>query len=55
MPHPFMQIAITEEGQTSVEYALVLMLTAIVIAVALGLGLTGALDPAIDKIIDALP
>jgi Flp pilus assembly pilin Flp len=43
-----------EEGQTSVEYALVLSLVAIVLATALGLGLSGALDTVITSITNAL-
>lgn len=43
-----------EEGQTSVEYALVLLLVAIVLAGALALGLTGALGGTINDIKNAL-
>lgn len=43
-----------ERGQTAVEYALVLALVAIVLAGALALGLTGALDGTITKIKNAL-
>ena len=43
-----------EEGQTAVEYALILALVAIVLASALALGLTGALTPTINKIKNAL-
>ncbi len=39
-----------EEGQTAVEYALVLLLVALVLVAALALGLGGALDDAINKI-----
>ena len=43
-----------EEGQTSVEYALVLLLVAIVLAGALALGLTGALNSTITDITNKL-
>jgi Flp pilus assembly pilin Flp len=43
-----------EEGQTAVEYALVLGLIALVLALALAAGLTGALTPTINKIKAAL-
>lgn len=43
-----------EEGQTSIEYALVLIGVVLVLAAALALGLTGALDTAITKIKAAL-
>lgn len=43
-----------EEGQTSVEYALVLLLVAIVLAGALALGLTGALSSTISDITNKL-
>ena len=43
-----------EEGQTAVEYALVLLLVALALAIALATGLTGALKPAIDSIKAAL-
>lgn len=43
-----------EEGQTAVEYALILALVAIVLAAALAAGLTGALTPTINKIKNAL-
>ena len=43
-----------EEGQTSVEYAAVLLLVAIVLAGALALGLTGLLDAAISSITNKL-
>jgi Flp pilus assembly pilin Flp len=39
-----------EEGQTAVEYALVLLLVALVLVAALALGLTGALGNAINRI-----
>ena len=39
-----------EEGQTAVEYALVLLLVALVLVAALALGLDGALGNAITKI-----
>ena len=39
-----------EEGQTAVEYALVLLLVALVLVVALATGLGGALGSAITKI-----
>ena len=39
-----------EEGQTAVEYALVLLLVALVLVAALALGMGGALTNAIDKI-----
>lgn len=39
-----------EEGQTAVEYALVLLLVALVLVVALATGLGGALTNAINKI-----
>jgi Flp pilus assembly pilin Flp len=43
-----------EEGQTAVEYALVLALVAIVLALALGTGLGGALTNVINAITNAL-
>ena len=43
-----------EDGQTSVEYALVLALVALALAVALATGLGGAVDTAITKITTAL-
>lgn len=43
-----------EDGQTSVEYAAVLLLVAIVLAGALALGLTGVLDAAISSIMNKL-
>jgi Flp pilus assembly pilin Flp len=43
-----------EEGQTAVEYALVLGLIALVLALALATGLTGALSNTIAKIQAAL-
>ena len=43
-----------EEGQTAVEYALVLALIAVVLVVALATGLTGSLSSAIGKITSAL-
>lgn len=43
-----------EEGQTAVEYALVLVLIALVLAGALATGLNGALSGAITKITNAL-
>lgn len=43
-----------EEGQTAVEYALVLLLVAIVLATALGTGLDGALANTITDITNAL-
>jgi Flp pilus assembly pilin Flp len=43
-----------EEGQTAVEYALVLALVAIALGIALATGLTGSLDSAITKIKNAL-
>ena len=43
-----------DEGQTAVEYALVLLLVALVLAVALAAGLGGVLDATIDKITAAL-
>jgi Flp pilus assembly pilin Flp len=43
-----------EEGQTAVEYALILGLVALVLALALAAGLTGALSPTINKIKAAL-
>jgi Flp pilus assembly pilin Flp len=43
-----------EEGQTAVEYALVLALVAIVLVTALATGLGGALDTVISNITDAL-
>jgi len=43
-----------EEGQTTVEYALVLLLVAIVLVGALALGLTGALSGTINDIKNAL-
>jgi Flp pilus assembly pilin Flp len=39
-----------EEGQTAIEYALVLLLVAVVIAVALAFGLGGVLDSTITAI-----
>jgi Flp pilus assembly pilin Flp len=39
-----------DEGQTAVEYALVLLLVALVLVAALALGLTGALGNAINTI-----
>jgi Flp pilus assembly pilin Flp len=48
------QLRSDEDGQTAVEYALVLILVAIVLATALGLGLTGALDTAVTTITNAL-
>jgi Flp pilus assembly pilin Flp len=39
-----------DEGQTAVEFALVLLLVALVLVAALALGLTGALGNAINKI-----
>lgn len=39
-----------EEGQTTVEYALVLLLVAIVLVTALAAGLTGALGDTINDI-----
>jgi Flp pilus assembly pilin Flp len=39
-----------EEGQTAIEYSLVLLLVAIVLVTALALGLTGALDTTITSI-----
>jgi Flp pilus assembly pilin Flp len=46
--------AVKDDGQTSIEYALVILLTVIVLATALGEGLTGVLDPAIETILGAL-
>jgi Flp pilus assembly pilin Flp len=43
-----------EDGQTAVEYALVLMLISIVLALALAGGLSGALDSAVLTIKNAL-
>jgi Flp pilus assembly pilin Flp len=43
-----------EEGQTAVEYALVLALVAIVLVAALATGLGGALDTVITTITDSL-
>lgn len=43
-----------EEGQTAVEYALVLALIAVVLVVALASGLSGSLSTAIGKITSAL-
>jgi Flp pilus assembly pilin Flp len=43
-----------EDGQTAVEYALVLSLVAIVLVIALATGLGGALDTVIGNITDAL-
>lgn len=43
-----------EEGQTAVEYALVLALVAIVLVTALATGLGGALDTVISNITNAL-
>jgi Flp pilus assembly pilin Flp len=43
-----------EEGQTAVEYALVLSLVAIVLALALATGLGGALGTTITKIKNSL-
>lgn len=43
-----------EEGQTAVEYALVLALIAVVLVVALASGLGGSLTSAIGKITSAL-
>jgi len=43
-----------EDGQTSVEYAAVLLLGALVLAVALTLGLTGVLDSTVDAIMNKL-
>jgi Flp pilus assembly pilin Flp len=43
-----------EEGQTAVEYALVLALVAIVLVAALASGLGGALDTVISNITNAL-
>jgi Flp pilus assembly pilin Flp len=43
-----------EDGQTAVEYALVLALVAIVLVLALAAGLGGALDTVIGKITSAL-
>lgn len=44
------KLGLDEEGQTAVEYALVLLLVALVLVGALALGLGGALDDAIAKI-----
>lgn len=43
-----------EDGQTSVEYAAVLLLVALALAVALTLGLTGVLDTTVDAIMNKL-
>ena len=43
-----------EDGQTSIEYAAVLLLVALVLAGALVLGLTGLLDAAISSIMNKL-
>jgi Flp pilus assembly pilin Flp len=43
-----------EDGQTAVEYALVLLLISIALALALASGLTGALDTAVLTIKNAI-
>ena len=43
-----------EDGQTSVEYAAVLLLVALVLAVALTLGLTGVLDTTVNAVMNKL-
>jgi Flp pilus assembly pilin Flp len=43
-----------EDGQTAVEYALVLLLVALVLVAVLASGLTGALGGTITKIVNSL-
>jgi len=46
----FYGVRTEDEGQTAVEYALVLLLVALVLVTAIALGLGGALSSAITKI-----
>ena len=50
----FSRFSDDDEGQTAVEYALVLMLVAIVLVVVLNTGLVGALTGAVSKIAASL-
>jgi Flp pilus assembly pilin Flp len=43
-----------EEGQTAVEYGLVLALIAVVITTAMALGLGGVVDTVVTKVTDAI-
>lgn len=49
------RFAASEDGQTSVEYAVVLLLVAVALVFALNFGIGGELDDFYDKFSSALP